>query len=63
MNQSLINARKKMGLTQVQTSNLANITERTYQAYEAGRQTPRTDIAIRIAQVLNTSVEILFSTK
>lgn len=50
-NIKLIEARNKTGLTQVEVAEKANITERAYQNYEAGRK-PRSDVAIRIADVL-----------
>ena len=43
-NIKLIEARNKIGLTQVEVAEKANITERAYQNYEAGR--------IRIADAL-----------
>ena len=50
-NIKLIEARNKTGLTQVEVAEKANITERAYQNYEAGRK-PRSDVAIRIADAL-----------
>ena len=50
-NIKLIEARNKIGLTQVEVAEKANITERAYQNYEAGRK-PKSDVAIRIADVL-----------
>ena len=50
-NIKLIQARNKIGLTQVEVAEKANITERAYQNYEAGRK-PKSDVAIRIADAL-----------
>lgn len=50
-NIKLIEARNKIGLTQVEVAEKANITERAYQNYEAGRK-PKSDVAIRIADAL-----------
>ena len=50
-NENLIRVRTKIGLTQVEVAKKANITERAYQNYEAGRK-PKVDVAIRIADVL-----------
>lgn len=51
-NENLIKARNKTGLTQVEVAKKANITDRVYQAYEAGVRIPRADVAIRIADAL-----------
>ena len=50
-NENLIQARAKTGLTQVEVAKKAGIQERAYQNYEAGRK-PKSDVAIRIADVL-----------
>lgn len=50
-NENLIKARNKTGLTQVEVAKKAKITDRVYQAYEAGRK-PKSDVAIRIADAL-----------
>ncbi len=50
-NIELIERRTKTGLTQVQVAKKANVTERAYQNYEAGRM-PKSDVAIRIADAL-----------
>lgn len=50
-NIKLVKRRNETGLTQVEVAKKANITERAYQNYEAGRK-PKTDVAIRIADVL-----------
>lgn len=60
INTKLVNARKKVGLTQVQVAGKAKITEVCYQRYEAGDRIPRADIAKLIAKALNSTVEELF---
>ncbi len=60
MKTELQKAREKAGLTQVEVAKLANITERGYQNYEYGNRIPKADVAKRIAQVLQTTVEKLF---
>lgn len=50
-NIKLIERRSKAGLTQVQVAKKADIAERAYQNYEAGRM-PKADIAIRIADAV-----------
>lgn len=60
MNIVLKEVRKKVGLTQVQVAERAGIAERTYQEYEYGDRKPGVDIAIRIAKILNSTVEELF---
>lgn len=59
-NTKLIEAREKIGLTQVEVANKAGITERAYQNYEAGERIPKADVAVRIARVLKSTVEKLF---
>lgn len=52
-NIDLIERRNRAGLTQVEVAKKADITDRAYQAYEAGVRIPRADVAIRIADVLS----------
>lgn len=59
-NTKLIEARKKMGLTQVQVAKKANISEISYQRIEYGKQRPTVDTAILIADAVGSSVEKLF---
>lgn len=49
-----------MGLTQVQVAKKAQISERGYQYIEAGKRVPNVYIALKIARVLNTTVETLY---
>ena len=60
MNINLKKAREKQGLTQVEVAEKANITERAYQRYEAGKRVPNATTAKLIARALNSTVEKLF---
>lgn len=60
-NEKLIQSRRKSGLTQVEVAKRAEITEVCYQRYEAGTRIPRADIAIKIARIVKSTVEKLFS--
>lgn len=55
----LLKARKKIGLTQKQVAEKALISYSSYSQYENNKAIPPLDIAIRIASVLNTTVEEL----
>ena len=60
MNLKLRAAREKAGKTQAQVAREANLRERTYQNYEYEEREPGVRAAIRIARVLNETVEVLF---
>ena len=60
MNTALKKARERSGLTQVETAAKATVSYRAYQNYEAEEREPKVSAAIRIAQVLDTTVENLF---
>lgn len=60
MKTNLKPARTKAGLTQAQVAAQAQISVRIYQEYEYGKRTPPVDTAIRIAQILHSTVEKLF---
>lgn len=51
-NIKLVEARNKMGLTQVEVAKKAGITEVSYQRIEYGTQRPSLDTAILIADIL-----------
>lgn len=51
-NISLVETRKKVGLTQVEVAKKARITEVSYQRIEYGTQRPSLDTAILIADAL-----------
>jgi len=55
----LFEARKKKGLTQIKTAELANIRQARYSAYETGRQIPPVDVAATLADVLDVSLDWL----
>lgn len=52
--------REELSLTQKQVADMLNIDQRLYQYYEAGQTKPNVDTAIKIAEVLQTTVEKLF---
>ncbi len=58
-NTKLLEARKKAGFTQKQVSDRIGIAEVSYQRLEYG-QLPSLRTAIRLAKLLNTSVERLW---
>lgn len=60
MNHRLKNARDEANLTQTETAQRANISERAYQRYEAGERVPNVYTAQLIAKALNSTVESLF---
>lgn len=53
--------RKQNNITQVQLANLVGVSDRTIQNIESQRKVPSVVLALKIAQVLNTTVEDLFS--
>lgn len=61
MNSALRNARLSARKTQAQVASEVGIQEAVYQRYEYGVNEPAVATAIRIAQVLETSVEAVFS--
>lgn len=52
--------REELSLTQKQVADTLNLGVRLYQYYEAGQRQPNVQTAIRIAEVLKTTVEQLF---
>ncbi len=60
MNMELRAAREQSGKTQAQVAKEASIGERLYQDYEYDKREPGVRTAIRIARVLNRTVEELF---
>ena len=63
MENFLKNFRAAKGITQKQISTLCGISERQYIRYENNDQEPAVRTAIRIARVLDTTVEELFPTE
>lgn len=60
MRNKLKEKREKAGLMQVEVAKRANITVVCYQRYEYGERIPRVDVALLIADILNSTVEELF---
>lgn len=52
--------RERLGLTQAQIAEKAQITVMSYSRYETGKRDPRIQTAIRIAHALGVTVEELF---
>lgn len=52
--------REELSLTQKQVADILNVNIRLYQYYEAGQRQPNVQTAIKIAEVLKTTVEQLF---
>ena len=57
---NLKQARLAAGLTQKQVAEAVGIAEQAYQKIEYGNHKPLVDMAIKIAKVLETTVEILY---
>ncbi|ENI1325024.1 helix-turn-helix transcriptional regulator [Listeria monocytogenes] len=53
--------REEKGLSQVEVAKQAGISTRQYQRVEAGEHLPNVEPAIKIAELLSTTVEQLFS--
>lgn len=53
--------RKQNNLTQVQLANLIKVSDKTIQNIEAKRKVPSVVLAMKLANILNTTVEDLFS--
>lgn len=60
MKNNLKSKRQSLNLTQKQVASSLNIAESAYQRYERGDVTPTVYFAIKLAKVLNTTVEELF---
>ena len=60
MKNQLKDKRLQKGFLKIQFANKAQIPLRTYQRYETGERKPDVVTAIRIAKVLNSSVEELW---
>ena len=52
--------RKDAGLTQTDLADAAGISRQAYTAIESGKSVPSTEIALRLARKLKTTVEDLF---
>lgn len=60
-NKKLMQKRKEKGLSQVEVAKQAGISTRQYRRVEAGEHLPNVAPAIKIAKILGTTVEKLFS--
>lgn len=60
MREQLKRRREQLNLTQQKVATLSKIGLRLYQYYESGEREPRVSTAIRIAEVLQSTVEDLF---
>lgn len=60
MKNNLSTRRKALHLTQAQVAKTIGIHENAYQRYESGSVEPSVSMALRIANVLNATVEDLF---
>lgn len=60
MNTKLKMQREKVGLTQAQVAQKANMSVTNYQRIERGAQDPRASAAILIAKAVKSTVEKLF---
>jgi putative molybdopterin biosynthesis protein len=52
--------RKEAGITQTDLADAAGISRQAYTAIESGKSVPSTEIALRLAHILHTTVEDLF---
>ena len=53
-------ARRRTGLTQAEVARRAGIDRSTYAHYEIGRRKPEPEVAVLLARVLGSTVELLF---
>lgn len=60
MDTKLRQTRLKAKLTQVQVAEKTGVSIRHYQAIEAGNHSPNVQTALKIARVLNATVEDIF---
>lgn len=61
MNIKLRQMREKKGLTQSELAKRCSISNRAYQNYELGVRIPNVNVAVKIARVLGTNVENIFT--
>ncbi|NMA69152.1 MAG: helix-turn-helix transcriptional regulator [Desulfitobacterium sp.] len=52
--------RKKLGITQEEMANILGVTRQTINAIENEKYSPTLELAIKLARLLNTTVEELF---
>ena len=56
----LLEIRKEKGLSQKEVAEKAKICIRNYQNYEYGKALPKVEIALKLAEILEKSVEEIF---
>jgi putative molybdopterin biosynthesis protein len=61
VNNNLRQMRTRLGITQQALAEQAGISRQAYTAIESGRSMPSTGVALRLARILRTTVEALFS--
>ena len=57
--ENLKRLRQEHGMTQLQLGNAVGVYDRTIQKYETGQMVPKTEVAIKLAKVLEVSIEQL----
>ncbi len=60
--QTLRNRREELGISQEEMAARLGVDRTTYVRYETGLRTPPLPVAIRIAEILQSNVHILFAT-
>ena len=60
MRNNIRELRKKLGLRQEDIANVAGVTRQTINAIENEKYNPTLELAMRLAKLLNTTVEKLF---
>lgn len=53
--------RIQKGYTQTEISDKVNVSTRHYQRYESGELTPPVKTALKLAQILSTNIESIFT--
>ena len=51
--------RKRKGFTALQMANMLNIVIRSYRSYESGDRCPSLDVLVKIADILDVSIDYL----
>lgn len=54
------NLRQKQNMTQNEAANAIGVSSSAWKKYETGKRTPRDDIKIKIAALLDSSVQTIF---
>jgi putative transcriptional regulator len=61
VNNKVRERRQELGLTQEELGEATKVTRQTIISLEKGGYTPSVELALKVAHVLNTTVEALFS--